>query len=130
MHGLAGARRLFRSRSGATAVEFALVALPFCMMIFGIIEFSRLIWTQSALQFAVERAARCAAVNPSTCGTPDQIATYAASQMLAPGIASSAFSYAAVTCGSKVSATAGFTFIATGLLPPALTLTAQSCYPT
>lgn len=34
-------RRLFRSQSGATAVEFALVCLPLLLLVFGIIEFGR-----------------------------------------------------------------------------------------
>ena len=37
-HGLAFAARLRSDRSGATAVEFALVAIPFLMLIFAIIE--------------------------------------------------------------------------------------------
>lgn len=122
--------RLLRSRAGTTAVEFALLALPFLMLIFGVIDFSRLIWTQSAMQFAVEKAARCAAVNTSTCGTLAQIQAYAGSQMLAPGVPVTAFSYTASACGSDVSVTTDFKFILVNLIPSALTLKARSCYPT
>ena len=123
-------RRMLRSRAGTTTLEFALVMLPFLMMIFGIVDFSRLIWTQSALQFATERAARCAAVNTSACGTLSEIQAYAGSQAFATEIPTTAFSYAANACGSDVSATTSFTFISTILMPTALTLTARSCYPT
>ena len=126
---LVGVTRLLRSRAGTTAVEFALVALPFVALIFGIIDFSRLVWTQSAMQFAVEKAARCAALNAPVCGTPALIQTYAGSQMLAPGVPDAAFSYAVSACGRSVSVTAKFTFILGDLLPSPLTLKAQSCYP-
>lgn len=123
-------RRLLRSRAGTTAVEFALVALPFITLLFGIIDFSRLVWTQTALQFAVEKTARCAAVNTSACGTPAQILAYAVSHMLAPGVPIKDFSYNVYPCGSSVSVSTNFTFILGKLMPSALTLKAQSCYPT
>lgn len=129
MVGLASSRRLLRSRAGTTAVEFALIGLPFVMLIFGTVEFSRLIWTQSALQFAVERAARCAAVNTLVCGTLSQIQQYAGSQMLAPGVPNSSFSYSLPSCGKQVSAAVQFVFLASSFLPSSVTLSARSCYP-
>lgn len=130
MTGLVGVRRLLRSREGATALEFGLVALPFLMLVFGTIEVSRVVWTQSAMQFAVEKAARCAAVNASACGTQAQVQSYAASQMLAPGVVAAKFSYDPNNaCGHKVSARIDFAFIVTGISPASLTLTAQSCHP-
>ena len=63
----------------------------------GTIEVSRAIWTQSALQFAAEKAARCAAVNTTLCGRRHQVETYALSQMLAPGAAASGRSRATVS---------------------------------
>jgi Flp pilus assembly protein TadG len=104
--------------------------LPFLMLVFGIVDFGRLIWTQSALQYAVEKTARCAAVNTSTCGTPSQIQAYAGLHMFAPGVPDTAFTPSTVACGSNVSASTSFTFISTILMPAALTLTARSCYPT
>lgn len=124
-----GVRHLLRSCAGTTSLEFALVALPFLTLLLGIIDFSRLIWTQSALQFAVEKAARCAVVNISLCGTPADVQAYAGSQMLAPGIPVTAFSYAASACGSNVSVTTDFAFTLAQLMPFTLTLKAQSCYP-
>jgi len=123
-------RRLLRSRAGTTAVEFALVALPFITLLFGIIDFSRLVWTQTALQFAVEKTARCAAVNTSTCGTPALAQAYAGSHILAPGVPVKDFLYTVSPCGSNVSVATNFTFILGKLMPSALTLKAQSCYPT
>ena len=59
--------RLWRARGGATAVEMAFLLPVFMLFLLGICEFGRALWTQTALQFAVEAAARCAAVSPSLC---------------------------------------------------------------
>jgi len=52
---------------GATAVEFALVILPFLFMLFGCIEIARLMWTRNALQQLSVKGARCMALNSSSC---------------------------------------------------------------
>jgi Flp pilus assembly protein TadG len=118
---------------GTAAVEFAIVVMPFLFLVFGVTEFGRMIWTQSALQYAVEKTARCVSLVSAPCGTPSQSATqmqtYAASQMLAPGVSASAFSYTAASCGNLVSATTTFYFVP-GFLPVSATLRAESCRPT
>src|SRR5579872_6503783 len=98
-------RALAHDSHGATAIEFALVAPALCMLIYGVMEFGRLAWTQSALNFAVEEAARCASVTPTVCGTSSQIATYAASEIATGYVPASAFSGATASCGHQVSAT-------------------------
>ena len=45
---------------GATALEFALCAPAFFMLVMGIVELGLLVWMQLALQQGVEAAARCA----------------------------------------------------------------------
>lgn len=120
--------RLRRSRAGTTALEFALLALPFFTLVLGVVEFSRLVWTQTAMQFAVEKAARCAAVNTTLCGSSDQIQQYALSQMLAPGVSATSFTYTTPGCGKNVAATTVFSLNVPGM-SSSLTLTAQSCYP-
>ena len=49
---------------GAAAVEFALVTPAFLIMVIGIVDFSRVFWIKSSMQFAVEQTARYAMVNP------------------------------------------------------------------
>jgi Flp pilus assembly protein TadG len=56
-------RHLARSTSGATATEFAIVLPVFVAMLFGIFEFSRLIFVSSSVQWAVDRAARLAVID-------------------------------------------------------------------
>jgi Flp pilus assembly protein TadG len=48
-----GVRGFLRARSGAAAVEFAIVALPFFWLLFAITEISLMYLTQSALDMAV-----------------------------------------------------------------------------
>ena len=50
-------------RRGAAAVEFALVAIPLCLFVFGILEFGRLILVQHSLTAATREGARLAALN-------------------------------------------------------------------
>lgn len=115
--------------AGTTTLEFALLAPALLMVIFGTVEFSRGIWTQSALQFAVEKAARCAAVNTTVCGTQLQVQQYAVSKMLAPGATTATFTNPPASCGSLVSASMTFTFLVKLVHDGAITLTAKSCYP-
>ncbi len=53
--------------SGAMAIDFALVAPVFFMLVFGIIDFSRVAFTKGVMLYAMEEASRWAAVNfPAT----------------------------------------------------------------
>jgi len=51
-------RKLFLSSSGATAVEFALVAAPFLALLVAILEITLLFFAQEVLQTATTQAAR------------------------------------------------------------------------
>lgn len=60
-------RRDKKSRqSGATLVEFAISATVFLTVMFGIIEFGRMLWTHNALADAARRAARYAVNQPAS----------------------------------------------------------------
>ncbi len=69
----AGLRRLCARgaacRLGSVAIEFAVLLPVFLALIYGLFEFSRIAWTQSTLEYAVEEAARFAMVNPSASKT-------------------------------------------------------------
>jgi Flp pilus assembly protein TadG len=131
--------RLWRARGGATAVEMAFLLPVFMLFLLGICEFGRALWTQTALQFAVEAAARCAAVSPSLCtaagGSTMDVPGYAASQAFGMTIPSSAFTYTqnAVcgvgTGGSQVTASYLFDAVVPALVPVNITLSAKSCHP-
>jgi Flp pilus assembly protein TadG len=137
-------RRLWRARGGATAVEMAFLLPVFMLFLLGICEFGRALWTQTALQFAVEAAARCAAVSPSLCtaagGTTMDVPGYAATQAFGMTIPSTAFTYTAnATCGvassstgsggAQVTASYRFDAVVPQLVPVDVTLSAKSCHP-
>lgn len=52
------ARRFARDRKGAAAVEFALIAGPFFMLLFGILEIALIFFATAIIEDAVSQAAR------------------------------------------------------------------------
>ena len=131
---------LWRRREGAAAVEFGLIAPVFLFLLLGTIEIGRLLWTQNALNYAVQEAARCTTLN--TCGSGGA-AAYAAT--LSTDIPASAFTATnGVACGAgvtgnQVTGSYNFQFLTSligmdllvgGALPNQITLTATSCFPT
>lgn len=120
--------RLAAAREGATAVEFAIILPAMLMLLLGIMETGRGLWTQNALNYAVEQAARCAAIDKINCGSATQIQAYAAT-VAGTNFGSATFTYAVAQCGSQVSASYPVQLQIPYLPAPALTLTAQSCFP-
>ena len=121
--------RSMREEGGASAIEFALVFPVFILMVLGIFEFSRALWTSSLLNYAVQAAARCSAVDSTTCGSAADTVSYAVQNSSPLAIPSGDFSASTQNCGSQVSVTFPFTFIVPQLLPFDITLSAQACYP-
>lgn len=120
--------RLFvRSRAGSTAVEFAMILPVFLAVIFGIIEFGRMIWTRNTMEHAVEVAARWGAIN--TAKTDAEIEAYAATQLIV--ITSPPVAFASTSSSSSVSLTAtnDFNSLAAAFGIPSLTLTATAQFP-
>jgi len=58
-----------RKRGGQSLVEFAMIAPIFFLLIFGIIDFGRLYFTQSTLQHALREAGRYAVTGNKLSGT-------------------------------------------------------------
>jgi Flp pilus assembly protein TadG len=127
-----GPVRGLRDRGGAAAVEAALVVPLFIVLVMGIMETGRLYRVWDTVHFAVVEAARCASVNSTLCGTAAQIATYAAGRAiglaLPPGkSASDVFAVSTAACGIKVAASWPFQYVAAGLFPYSVTVTASAC---
>lgn len=123
-------RSLRASDRGTTAIEVALVFPVFLLMLLGVFEFGRAMWTQSALQYAVQVAARCGAVDITTCASPSEVIAFAVAQTQPLTVPSSAFTATTLACGSSVAVTYPFTFVVPQLLPFNITISAQACYPT
>ncbi len=141
-------RRITAAEGGATAVEFALVAPMFLMLVFGAIEFGRVLWTEQALQEAAIAGARCMAIAQGTkpngsctaSGSYSYTTTYV--QNVASGwgltLPNAGISLNnSASCGgtggfSKVTLTKTFTSavpLLVHLSAGGITLTASGCYP-
>lgn len=132
-------RRLIKATEGVESIEFALAAIPLFMFLLGVVEFARLYWTQSELQFAAEATARCATTNccaggPTTCGGNTGntgMQSFAAGQLLGMSVSSANLSNFTVTpaaCGNQVSFNYTFNFIVGRLIPnSAISLSVQAC---
>jgi Flp pilus assembly protein TadG len=139
-----------RNTAGSVAAEFALTVPVLLLMLLGAVEYGRLLWTQNSIQYAVEQAARCAALSLTGCTDAGTTKTFAVSQVRGYTVATSAFtvtyqcstvSASCTACGVTntkgvlVSASVPFTPLlsSSSLLPfegqLSITLTGQSCRP-
>lgn len=72
-HALSFAKRFKKDEDGATAVEFAFVALPFFALLFGIMELAIVFFVNSALVHSTAEAGRLIRVgNFQACGGVDE----------------------------------------------------------
>jgi Flp pilus assembly protein TadG len=117
-------------QQGTAAIEYALVLPLLLVLIFGIIDTGRVIWTKTTLARAVEAAARCGAINTNKCLTDAQIKTNAVAEAWGLSINASAFTITRPACGVRVQATYAFTFtIPLGSSLGTIALNQTACYP-
>ena len=128
MNPIAALRAQTNDIRGSAAIEVALTCPVLLVFLFGIIQFGFAMWLQSALDYSVAEAARCASVNSTLCGTTSQIQSYAANRSGA-GFNSSIFSVSTPSCGNQVSASYPLT-LTIPAMSVSVTLSAQACYPT
>ena len=112
---------------GTVAVESAFVLPVLLLSLLGTVELGRLAWTQSALNFAVQESARCAAVRKDVCGTSAATAEFAAAKIKAVNVPVTAFSMATEECGKHVRARLEHRLILYRIFPAHPTLTANFC---
>ncbi|THD80526.1 MAG: pilus assembly protein [Phenylobacterium sp.] len=123
--------RLWRSRDGATAVEFAFVAPVLLALLLGVMEIGRAFWSQAALNFVVQQVARCEVVSPTNphCDSAADIKTYAATALPSVNLSSATFTVTAnPACGTQVTAAVPYGFLAWKLGKSPLTMSAQACH--
>jgi Flp pilus assembly protein TadG len=73
-----GLSRIGLHEGGGSAVQFAIIAPVFVLILMGFFEFGRIQWARSTVQHAVNEAARFAMIN--TDATEGEIETYAVSR--------------------------------------------------
>jgi Flp pilus assembly protein TadG len=118
---------LLTNRDGAAAVEAALVLPILLMVLLGAIEVGRMGWTAIGLNFAVQEAARCAAVQTTVCADAGSTAAYAAGRAAGLNIPASAFTVTRPACGIQVRADLNYSFIASSLAPVTPRISAWAC---
>lgn len=133
-------RRLGAAVEGVETIEFALAAIPLLIFLLGVVEFARLYWTQSELQYAAEAAARCITTNccggaPAACANSSGnsgVRAYAAQQVLGMRISSSdlqSFTVGTASCGNHVSFSYTFHFLVGNLIPNSnISLSSSACH--
>ena len=129
-------RSTWRRHRGSVAVEFAIVLPVLLMILLGLIDLGRVIWSYTTLLQAVQVSARCAVVDKIHCGTATAVQSYAASHAWGLNLTSSAFSVTMAACGAQVRGTMAYQFVTPWFYVAApfgatntLTLTATACYP-
>jgi len=123
-------RELWRKQDGVAAIEFGLTAPVFFLLLFGILEFALLFWTQIGMQHGTEMAARCASVNTTLCPNDAAAQSYASQQSFGLNLPSTIFTVQNASCGKQVSANYTYYFFTSLIGGPKLQMTAQACFPT
>lgn len=114
---------------GALSIEYAVLLPVFLSLVFGVMDLGRLVWTQVTLDRAVQAAARCAAINSTSCGTNSAVQTYATTQTWGLTTAASNFTVTHPSCGVTVSASLPFQLVVPWPGVNLSTLSATACYP-
>lgn len=123
-------------KDGATIVEFALVAPFLVLLIFGVIDGSRMFWMKKSMDEVAFSTARCMAIS-SQCDEAGEPAAYAVRRAQSYGIRITATDVTAETdalCRNQsgsisVSIAVPLVSAARGLVPLPETLTSSACFP-
>ena len=121
-----GPRRILADRRGVTALEFAFVAPIFIALQLGTIYVSLMMFSVSALEYAVQEGARCASVQTSVCASTASTEAYTAMKYF--GLGAPVFTPTLASCGNSVSASLSFS-LQTGFAAYTVPLSASACFP-
>jgi Flp pilus assembly protein TadG len=121
-------RSLSRNQQGTTAVEFAIIAPVFIMLVFGTIGLCFALFLVGSLHFAVEDGARCASVKASIC--PDSATTiaYTQSRYLGPNVSPTFTPNLNAACGKSVTGSVNYS-MNVGFRTFVIPISATACYP-
>jgi len=120
-------RSIHRNQEGTTAVEFAIIAPVFILLVLGIIGVCFALFLVGSLHFAVEDGARCASVKTTICQDSATTKAYTQSRYLGPNV-SPIFSTATPACGNSVTGTVNYT-MDIGFRRFVIPISATACFP-
>ena len=121
------ARSLSRNEDGTTAVEFAIIAPVFIMLLFGTIGLCFALFLIGSLHYAVEDGARCASVKTTICSDSATTIAYTQAHYLGPNV-SPTFTYASAVCGNSVTGSVSYT-VNVGFRSFVIPISATACFP-
>jgi hypothetical protein len=114
---------------GTTAVEFALVAPVFFILVIGLIYMCIGLFTVGSLHYAVEEGARCASVKTTVCTDASTTIAYTKSHYFGPGTAPNFQYTASGSCGGP-SLSASLNYVMDlGLTQLTIPVSATGCFP-
>ena len=119
-------RCILADRRGVTALEFAFVAPLVIVLQLGTIYVSLMMFSVSALEYAVQEGARCASVQTSVCTSIASIKTYTATRY--SGLGTPVLTPTTASCGNLVTASLSFS-LTTGFDNYTVPLSAAACFP-
>jgi len=122
-----------RDRRGIAAIEFALLAPAFLMLLVGTMTMSMLFFTATGLHFATEAAARCASVQATICSDATTTKAFAATKYFGSTKAATFSCTGRVcggtaSCGNLVTGTVTVT-LDVGIASYSTPLRADACFP-
>jgi len=120
-------KSICRNQEGTTAVEFAIIAPLFILLVLGIIGVCFALFLVGSLHFAVEDGARCASVKTTLCQDSATTVAYTQTRYLGPNV-SPTFSATTSACGNTVTGTVSYT-MDIGLRRFVIPISATACFP-
>jgi Flp pilus assembly protein TadG len=121
-------RSLSRNQQGTTAVEFAIIAPVFIMLVFGTIGLCFALFLVGSLHFAVEDGARCASVKSAICSDTDTTVAYTQSRYLGPNVSPTFTPNLNAACGKSVTGSVNYS-MNVGFRTFVIPISATACYP-
>lgn len=124
-------------RRGATLIEFAIVAPVFILMLIGLIETGRFLWSQHVLKDVAYATVRCMSVS-SDCASSQARLSYAVNRASSLGLAvksenvtiSENIACKGLSNANKVAISIPYSSAIKGFVPGApTTLSAEACFP-
>jgi Flp pilus assembly protein TadG len=120
-------KSMLLNQEGTTAVEFAIIAPVFILLVIGTIALCFALFLVGGLHFAVEDGARCASVKTTICTDSATTIAYTQSRYLGPNV-SPTFTYAAAACGNSVTASINYS-MDIGFKTFVIPISATACFP-
>jgi len=119
--------KAWADEQGTTAVEFAIVAPVFILLVIGLMYSCLALFAVGSLHYAVEEGARCASVRTTVCDNAGTTLSYTKAHYYGPSAAPT-FSYVVASCGYSVSGSTNYP-MNLGLAKFTVPISATACFP-